>query len=188
MAEYQNLGLRWGTLQPHRDDQQSDWYPVARERERDVLAVCQKLFPGECTHDGAGTVHGRDLSQSVKRRVGCTTKILSDKTEITIIPTVMPQWRFWIEDPVHRFSIGKESMAFQGFPVSLYQAAIDDTKDETLASLGGNAMSAGVLFSVFISVLMVAPWQETSASVCASEADMMHALNSLFSVLKKKAP
>ena len=113
--EYEQLKLRWGMVHPVLQDVQSEFWPTTRNRERDVLAVCAQLYPVEYNEaTKSGDVKGRDVSQSMKRRVGCSTKFLSDDTTIQLLPTVMPQWRFWITTPgFNRILAPKEAFVFR---------------------------------------------------------------------------
>lgn len=191
LAEYNLKDLRWGEVRPHLSDQKSPWFPTLRDREQDVLAVCSKLYPQdyEISASRPGMRFGRDVSQSVKRRVGCSTKMLESGDSVSLCSTVMPMWRFWAAHPFHRLVVGEESLAFQMFPCNKYACAIASTSDNTLTDLGGNAMNAGVLCAIFLSTLMSAPWA-TCNSHSASSDETKTALSALASIgmLKFHAP
>ena len=131
MMEYTALGLRWGAVHPHPEDQASDWWPCVKGRERDVLAVCRQLHPMDWTPFSPSMVYGRDVSQSAKRRVGCSVRDLKSGGQTTILSTVMPHWRFWLASPVNRFMAegSKQDRIYQLCPsLSLHPLPISSVR------------------------------------------------------------
>ena len=148
MDVYAEKELRWGSLQPHADDQASAWWLCIRERERDVLSICLALHPKDWSDYQVGRLSGRDISQSAKRRVGFSLRQLEDGSSQSVTSTVMPAWRCWLATPFNRLVVGEESLSLQGFPTVLHSDLMQSTSDDLLSSLGGNAMSGGVLCAV----------------------------------------
>lgn len=128
----------------------------------------------------------RDVSQSLKRRPGCSLHATGRGT-IRLVPAVLPGSKHWLTTPFNRFATGRERFALQGFPVHgrQYKSLVEQADNKLLQDMAGNAMSGGVIWGVCISALISLDWNRQEGGVISTTDDAMLAMDALLASVGK---
>ena len=168
-------GVSWAQLRAPPSTEESAWFQLCPQREKDIIAFALTHKPD---------LTSVDCSQRIDR---CTMTVKG------ILPTITPKAKYFLGRfpgmggrRLNRFILGVESLAFQGFPVELLARTAANTSDRQYQDLAGNAFPSTCLLAIMLAMLVHVPppsLDDTQPNVPHSQASMASGADSLIDFL-----
>ena len=167
-------GVSWAQLRAPASTEESAWFQMCTQREKEIIAFAMKYKP---------RLFSVDCSQRIDR---------ATMEDNGIIPTITPSTRNFlahvpgIKQPLNRFMLGVESLVFQGFPVELLPKSEAKASDPQYQDLAGNAFPATCILAIMLAMLVNVPAQPSvpdSHDVPDSQASGASGASSLMELL-----
>ena len=161
IAAYRQAGLTWGNVKLDPVHTDSPWFEPLSNGTKTALLYSVSTQPDRMVRDIGQSLSRIRYSSTIEdpNKPGCVKHRLSCQ-----MPNQIP----WITTSGHapRVMIGRESMMAQGFPVALpgLENLIQNTSENTMASLGGNAMASPVVMALTQAVFASIPWNGTTTA------------------------
>ena len=149
-ASMSRKGVSWAQLRAPPSTEESAWFQLCPQREKDIIAFAMKHKPN---------LTSVDCSQRIDR---CTMTVKG------ILPTITPNANHCLGffpgmggRPLNRFILGVESLACQGFPAELLARTAANTSDRQYQDLAGNAFPSTCLLAIMLAMLVHVPPAES---------------------------
>ena len=172
--EYSKYRVSWGCESPCPATRTSPWLKTLTPLQRSTLVLHQKkLLMGQpkqsrtsmaapCTASGQNKrTMIKKLMVDIHPSIGrMNTSSFDEQQEHQAAPCILPHQCLWLHLPEGREArpmIGRESMMFQGWPVSKVPPATFMT-DRNMQDLAGNGVSLPVLLALVMSACMSLTW------------------------------
>ena len=198
------LRLSWTMTPPCPASAASAWLPTLTDLQKSTLALHQHRVllshPGSITASGqiqatasgqaqevqvtaSGQIHMPKLMIDVHPSISRLSTSTFDEQLGVLSPCILPGQALWLhlQDQQPRPMLGKESMLFQGWPIS--QVRLDPwITNKFLQDLAGNGVALPVLLALLTSAFMAMTWTEEeniTELLSSSSRDVQDALELL---------